>query len=129
VTHGGSPFGHDVLAGFLLSGNWLTQPALGNEGRDRKYVSASRAVHAVFAMFCIHQSRGVAMIVGLSIGSIDATTIPQNAGCTMDIHADCTNGKIDEQLNRLFLNDFLLIKCWHNRCNLLCMLAIQVIRS
>ncbi|PTC16831.1 hypothetical protein C0J26_22980 [Pseudomonas baetica] len=30
-----------------------------SEGRDRKYVSASRAVHAVFAMFCIHRLNGV----------------------------------------------------------------------
>jgi hypothetical protein len=29
-------------------------------------------------------------IISLGIGSTGSTLIPQNAGCTMAIHADCT---------------------------------------
>jgi hypothetical protein len=66
------------------------------------------------------------MIAGLSIGSVHSTTIPQNAGCTMAIHADCTTPANRIVFNPLFYKHFLFTKCWHNRCNLLCMLAIQV---
>jgi hypothetical protein len=66
------------------------------------------------------------MIAGLSIGSVHSTTIRQNAGCTMAIHADCTTHANCIVFKLLIYKNFLFYKCWHNRCNLLCMLAIQV---
>jgi hypothetical protein len=67
-----------------------------------------------------------AMIAGRSFGSVNSTTIPQNAGCTMAIHADCTTPANCIVFKLLIYKHFLFNKCWHNRCNLLCMLAIQV---
>ncbi|WP_169429530.1 MULTISPECIES: hypothetical protein [Pseudomonas] len=39
-------------------------------------------------------------------GSIGSTMIPQNAGCTMAIHADCTTPEINEIYNLLIYMDF-----------------------
>ncbi len=44
----------------------------------------------------------------------------------MAIHADCTTGKILLNHKSLIYKDFKKHKCWHNRCNSLYMLAIQV---
>lgn len=43
----------------------------------------------------------------------------------MAIHADCTKAKISLKNKSLIYKDFKNIKCWHNHCNYLCMLAIQ----
>jgi hypothetical protein len=45
----------------------------------------------------------------------------------MAIHAICTEAKNRQVVNLLFSKDFFEIRCWHKRCNPLCMLAIQVI--
>jgi hypothetical protein len=71
-------------------------------------------------------SRATMAIATLSFGSVAWGTIPQNAGCTMAIHADCTTPENFMTFKLLIYKDFLFFKCWHNRCNLLCMLAIQV---
>ncbi|CAI8973378.1 Succinate dehydrogenase/fumarate reductase flavoprotein subunit [Pseudomonas sp. IT-P395] len=44
----------------------------------------------------------------------------------MAIHAVCTTPGILIFFNSLIYKEFIIFKCWHNRCNLLCMLAIQV---
>lgn len=43
----------------------------------------------------------------------------------MAIHADCTKAENRLKNKSLIYNDFNNIKCWHNHCNYLCMLAIQ----
>ena len=45
----------------------------------------------------------------------------------MAIHADCTKAEISQKNKSLIYNDFKNIKCWHNHCNYLCMLAIQAL--
>lgn len=44
----------------------------------------------------------------------------------MAIHAVCTTPANFTILNLLIYKHFYFFACWHNRCNLLCMLAIQV---
>ncbi|MCU7214248.1 DUF3509 domain-containing protein [Pseudomonas sp. VE 196-7] len=67
-----------------------------------------------------------AEIAPLPFGSVQLKRIPQNAGCTMAIHAVCTTRANFMIFKLLILKDFLFFKYWHNRCNLLCMLALQV---
>jgi hypothetical protein len=69
---------------------------------------------------------GAELISGSAFGSVEMITIPQNAGCTMATHADCTTPSKIIIFKLLIYNDIFLIKCWHKLCNLLCMLAIQV---
>ncbi len=45
----------------------------------------------------------------------------------MAIHADCTKAKIHQKYKPLIYNDFKNIRCWHNHCNYLSMLANQVL--
>ena len=44
----------------------------------------------------------------------------------MAIHAVCTTPQNHLVFKLLIYNGFIFIRCWHNHCNLLCMLAIQV---
>ncbi len=44
----------------------------------------------------------------------------------MATHADCTTPENLVIYNSLIYKNILNLKCWHNLCNLLCMLAIQV---
>jgi hypothetical protein len=44
----------------------------------------------------------------------------------MAIHADCTKAKNHQEHNLLIYNDLKKIRCWHNHCNYLSMLANQV---
>lgn len=44
----------------------------------------------------------------------------------MAIHAVCTTPQNHLVFRLLIYNDFIFTRCWHNHCNLLCMLAIQV---
>jgi hypothetical protein len=77
-------------------------------------------------MFCIRSPYKRTVNLVVRIGSVEATTIFQNAGCTMAIHADCTKAKIRLKINLLIYKDFLNFKYWHNRCNYLSMLANHV---
>jgi hypothetical protein len=42
----------------------------------------------------------------LAIGSMETATTTQNAGCTMAVHADCTNGSNHHEINLLIYKDF-----------------------
>jgi hypothetical protein len=46
------------------------------------------------------------VIPGRAIRSIQSCETPQNAGCTMAIHADCTKAKNRHLHNLLIYNDF-----------------------
>jgi len=58
-------------------------------------------------MFCIRPGTTKRrMITAKGIGSIESTMIPQNAGCTMAIHADCTTAKTSRFYKLLIYKDF-----------------------
>jgi hypothetical protein len=41
-----------------------------------------------------------------AIGSMETATTTQNAGCTMAVHADCTNGSNRHEIKQLIYKDF-----------------------
>nr|WP_247269675.1 DUF3509 domain-containing protein [Pseudomonas sp. YL2] len=89
--------------------------------------SALRGLYTRFLQcFVSALSRLAAVIAPLPFGSVRLMRIPQNAGCTMAIHAVCTTLANFTIFNLLIYKNFYFFACWHNRCNLLCMLAIQV---
>ena len=89
--------------------------------------SALRGLYTRFLQcFVSALSRLAVGIALLPFGSVQRMRIPQNAGCTMAIHAVCTTPANFTIFNLLIYKHFYFFACWHNRCNLLCMLAIQV---
>jgi hypothetical protein len=55
-----------------------------------------------------HNRPGESASTGLHNGSIESPRNPQNAGCTMALHANCTEAKTRIILNYLFFKVFLI---------------------
>jgi hypothetical protein len=123
VTHGCSPVG--------LVGRFFIVRAVGMTcvvGKvEIENTSALPGLYTRFLQcFVSALSRLAAVIAPSPFGSVQLMRIPQNAGCTMAIHAVCTTPANFTIFNLLIYKHFYFFACWHNRCNLLCMLAIQV---
>jgi len=123
VIHGSSPFG--------LVGRFFIVRAVGMTCIvSRVEIENTSALLGLYTRFlqCFVSalSRLAAVITPLPFGSVQLMRIPQNAGCTMAIHAVCTTPANFTLFKLLIYIGFYFLACWHNHCNLLCMLAIQV---
>jgi hypothetical protein len=96
-----------VQAGFLLSGNRVRQPALLAQGSRPKIRQGFRGCTRGFCNVLYPPALGAQSAIAAGCnGSIGSTVIPQNAGCTMAIHADCTTTEMYEFYKLLIYNDF-----------------------
>ncbi|MBK5375120.1 hypothetical protein JFT81_10820 [Pseudomonas sp. TH43] len=83
-----------VLASVFIVGQRLGMTDAHRARVETENTSALLGLYTQFLQcFVSADLAGPTKIIGSSIGSVESIMIPQNAGCTMAIHADCTTIK------------------------------------